>query len=83
MFDSALKLCNCCFVASSVLALSIASSSDSVSSRWISFDCTRSELVPNMRVSSMCSFGVCIYIIVPKGVLFSYTRQHFFHCLVS
>ena len=50
MFDSALRLCNCCFVASSVLAISIASSSDSVSSLWISFDCTCSELVPNMRV---------------------------------
>ena len=40
MFDSALSLCNCCFVASVVLAISIASSSDSVSSLWISFDCT-------------------------------------------
>ena len=61
MLDSALRLCNCCFVASSVLAISIASSSDSVSSLWISFDCTRSEFVPNMRVSSMCSL-VSVYL---------------------
>ena len=61
MFDSALMLCNCCFVASSVLAISISSSSDSVSSLCISFDYTRSELVSNMRVSSMCSL-VSVYL---------------------
>ena len=61
MLDSALRLCNCCFVASSVLAISITSSSVSVSSLWISFDCTRSEFVPNMRVSSMCSL-VSVYL---------------------
>ena len=37
----------------SVLAISTASSSESVSSLWISFDCTCSELVTNMRVASM------------------------------
>ena len=36
------------------LRLHIASSSDCVSSLWIRFNCTRSELLPTMRVSSMC-----------------------------
>ena len=61
MFDSDLMLCTCCLVASSVVAMSIASSSDSVSSLWISFDCTGSELVPNMKMSRMCSF-VSVYL---------------------
>ena len=64
MFDSAKGLCKkyyCCCVASAVLAISIASTSNSVSSLWISFDCTCSGLVPNMRVSSMCSL-VSVYL---------------------
>ena len=60
LHECSIRLCNCCFVASSVLAISIASSSDSVSSLWISFDCTCSECLVCVH------WYLYIYILVPK-----------------
>ena len=58
--SEALQLLFCSFCRSGNINTS-ASSSDSVSSLWIRFDCTCSELVPNMRVFSMCSL-VSVYL---------------------
>ena len=76
LLSETLQLLFCSFFRSGY----INNSSDSVSSLWITFDCTCSEFVPNMRVSSMCSL-ISVFFLNYRAkmhtVLFSYTYQHF------
>ena len=58
-------------------------SSDRVSSLWISFDCTCSELVPNMRVSSMTVFiGICLFTLSCHNAYCFHIRINTFHIVL-